>query len=157
MKPHVTLFLALFCYPLLAGEFHLQLKTRTVYIVPMANALDGHLASRMTSSRVLWVVLEPGNADAVLTDRVDDAFWSWASAHYNRAAKTSGTGLNNGVAAGPEHRGKRGDRGTVFLVDPRNAMVLWSTYEPMPDSSPDALDRAAEHIAGNLKKSLNVK
>jgi hypothetical protein len=45
----------------------------------------------------------------------------------------------------------------VFLVDPRNGVVLWSIYEPTPDTSPNALDQAAVRVAMNLKKSLNVK
>jgi hypothetical protein len=48
-------------------------------------------------------------------------------------------------------------RGTVFLVDPRNGVVLWSHYEPAAYSSPNSLDEAAERIAANLKKSLNPK
>jgi hypothetical protein len=50
-----------------------------------------------------------------------------------------------------------GYHGTVFLVDPRNGVVLWSMYEPIPDTSPKALDQAAAHVAINLKKSLNAK
>jgi len=68
MKPALTGFIktasiivmvVLLCSPLRGGEFHLQLKTRTVYIIPMANGLDRHLASRLTSSAVVWVVLDP--------------------------------------------------------------------------------------------------
>ena len=140
-----------------AGEFHIQLKTRTVYILPMANGLDRHLASRLTSSGVVWVVLEPENAGAVLTDRVDDAFWSWSNARYKPTAKTSNTGFTDYDRSGFERPRIGGYRGTVFLVDPRNGVVLWSIYEPAADSSPNTLDQAAVHVAVNLKKSLNPK
>jgi hypothetical protein len=36
-------------------------------------------------------------------------------------------------------------------------MVLWSIYEPTPNTSADALDQAAVHVAVGLKKSLNAK
>jgi len=60
--------------------FRLQLKTHTVYIVPMANGMDRHLASRLTSTGTVWVLLDPAGADAVITDRVDEGFWAWSNA-----------------------------------------------------------------------------
>jgi len=167
MKPGLTGFIkalsativviALFCSILSGGEFHLQLKTRTVFIVPMAHGLDRHLASRLTSSGVVWVVLNPENADAVLTDRVDEAFWTWSNAHYNPANKPSNAALNDDDRSRFERPRVGGYRGTVFLVDPRNGVVLWSIYEPTQETSPNALDQAAVHVAINLKKSLNPK
>ena len=38
--PSIIAMIALLCPVLYGGEFHLQLKTRTVYIIPMANGLD---------------------------------------------------------------------------------------------------------------------
>ena len=153
--PSIAVAIVLLCSILSGGEFHLQLKTRTVYIIPMANGLDRHLASRLTSSAVVWVVLDPENADAVLTDRVDQAFWAWLNAHYKTAGKPSNGVLND------EDRYERpriGEyRGTIFLVDPKNGVVLWSIYSPTPDPAPNALDQAAVRVAVNLKKSLNAK
>lgn len=51
-------------------------RFRTVYVVPMTNSLDQHIVSRLTSNRVLWVALEPMNADGVLTGTLDENFWS---------------------------------------------------------------------------------
>ena len=150
------LAIALLCSALSGREFHLQLKTRTVYILPMANGLDRHLASRLTSSGAVWVVLDPENADAVLTDKVDEAFWAWSNARYKTAAK-SNAALNDDDRSKYERARTGGYRGTVFLVDPRNGVVLWSIYEPTTDTSPNALDQAAVHVAVNLKKSLNAK
>jgi len=166
MKPVLTGFMKtstivvtimLFCSVLSGGECHLQLKTRTVYIIPMANGLDRHLASRLTSSAVVWVVLDPENADAVLTDRVDEAFWAWSNARYKRPGKASSAAFNDDDRSRYERPRLGGYRGTVFLVDPRNGVVLWSIYEPTPDTSPNALDQAAVRVASNLKKRLNVK
>lgn len=154
--PSILLILALFGSILFGGEFQLQLKTRTVYIVPMANGLDRHLASRLTSSGVVWVVLDPEKAAAVLTDRVDEAFWTWSNARYKPLGKPSNA-INDDDRSRYERPRASGYRGTVFLVDPRNGVVLWSIYQPTPDTSPNALDQAAVRVAITLKKSLNVK
>jgi hypothetical protein len=151
------LIVVLLCPVLSRGDFHLQLKTRTVYILPMANGLDRHLASRLTSSGVVWVVLDPENAEAVLTDRVDYSFWTWSNARYKTAAKPTNTALNDDDRSRSERPRAGAYRGTVFLVDPRNGVVLWSIYQPTTDTSPNALDQAAVHVVINLKKSLNAK
>src|SRR5580700_10087629 len=141
--PSIIAMIALLCPVLYGGEFHLQLKTRTVYIIPMANGLDRHLASRLTSSAVVWVVLDPENADAVLTDRVDEAFWAWSNARYKAASRSPNAILNDEDRFRYERPRIGGYRGTVFLVDPRAGLVLWSIYEPTPSTSANALDQAA--------------
>jgi hypothetical protein len=155
--PATFLAVALLCSTMSAADFQLQLKTRTVYIVPMANGLNSHIASRLTSSGVVWVVLEPGSAEAVLTDRVDDAFWGWSTLHYKAAGKTSNTALHDDDPYRFEHSSTGPYRGTLFLVDPRNGLILWSMYEPTPNTTSNALDLAATHIAASLKKSLTTK
>ena len=74
---------------LLGGGDHLPLKPRTVYILPMANGLDRYLASRLTSLGVVTVVLDLESAHAVLTDRVDGAFWAWSKTRYKPTAGPS--------------------------------------------------------------------
>jgi hypothetical protein len=155
--PTTILMIPWLCSILSGGEFLFQLKTRTVYIVPMANGLDRHLASRLTSAGAVRIVLDPENADAVLTDRVDEAFWAWSNARYKRPGKASSAAFNDDDRSRYERPRLGGYRGTVFLVDPRNGVVLWSIYEPTPDTSPNALDQAAVRVASNLKKRLNVK
>lgn len=158
MKTLPTILITfLFWSILTGGDFHLQLKARTVYIVPMANGLDRHLASRLTSSGAVRVVLVPESADAVFTDRVDEAFWIWSNARYKLAVDPSNAALGDDDRFKYERPRMGGYRGTVFLVDPRNGVVLWSIYEPIPDTSPNALDQAAAHVAISLKKSLNAK
>jgi hypothetical protein len=166
MKPALTGFrrlastilaITLFAISSPGGEFHLQLKTRTVYILPMANGLDRHLASRLTSSGVVWVVLDPESADAVLTDKVDEGFWAWSNASYKTAVKSSNAAVNDDDRSRYGRLRMGGYRGTIFLVDPRNGVVLWSIYQPTSDMSSNALDQAAVHVALNLKKSLSAK
>jgi hypothetical protein len=155
----LSIFLAvdLLCFTLSAADFQLRLKTRTVYIVPMANGLNSHIASRLTSSGVAWVVLEPESAEGVLTDRVDEAFWGWSTMHYKPTGKNSSIALHDDDPLRFEHMNTGPYRGTLFLVDPRNGLILWSMYEPTPNTTSNALDLAAAHIAASLKKSLISK
>jgi hypothetical protein len=118
----------------------------------MSNGFDQHLASRLTSSHVLWVVLEPANADAVLTDALDTAFWSWMLQTYPaRPGGTEATALRPDKRLPPP---AAAHRGPVFLVDPRARLVLWSTYESPRDASPAELDRAATRITKQLKTAV---
>src|SRR5262249_11731487 len=129
-------------------------RFRTVYILQMSNALDQHLASRLSNIRALWVVLDPASADAVLTDSVDAAFWTWMQRTYppgngGLLADTARSGgLTHDVPPGGNHRG------TVFLVDPRKRVVLWSAYELAKNASPTELDHAASRIANQLKAAF---
>jgi hypothetical protein len=155
--PSTFLTVALLCSTVSARDFQLQLKTRTVYIVPMANGLNSHIASRLTSSGVVWVMLEPDSAEAVLTDRVDEAFWAWSTMHYKAAGRNANIALHDDDPVRFEHLSMGPYRGTLFLVDPRNGLILWSMYEPTPNTTSNALDLAAAHIAASLKKSLISK
>jgi hypothetical protein len=137
----------LFCTLAFAEQYHLSPRFRTVYILSMSNSLDQHLASRLTSNHVLWVVLEPAKADAVLTDSLDDTFWAWLTRTYAPAASTSSTTqTSSNRSDSPTTR----RRGTIFLVDPRSRVVLWSIYEPARNESPSELDRAASRISNQL-------
>jgi hypothetical protein len=151
------LVMALLSFTVSAGDFQLRLKTRTVYIVPMANGLNSHIASRLTISGVVRVVLEPESAEAVLTDRVDEGFWAWSTVHYKAAGKNSSVALYDDDPLSFKHMSTGPYRGTLFLVDPRNGLIMWSMYEPTPNTTSNALDLAATHIAASLKKSLIPK
>jgi hypothetical protein len=62
--------LAVFAAPLAA-----QLNTvQTVYLLPMSNGLDQHLANRLTAAGVFQVVTDPLKADALFTDRLGETF-----------------------------------------------------------------------------------
>jgi hypothetical protein len=151
------LVLPLLCFTVSAGDLQPRLKTRTVYIVPMANGLNSHIASRLTSAGVVSVVLEPESAEAVLTDRVDETFWAWSTMHYKQASKNSNVALHEDDPFRFQHWSMRPYRGTLFLVDPRNGLILWSLYEPASNTTAKALDLAATHIAASLKRSLISK
>jgi hypothetical protein len=46
-------------------------------------------------------------------------------------------------------------KGTVFLVDTKSRLVLWSAFEPPKSSNTKDLDRTASDIVSRLKKDLN--
>ena len=154
MKTLGFLLAAWVCATVSAEEVRLSPRFRTVYILSMSNALDQHLASRLSSGRVLWVVLDPASADAVLTDSLDDAFWTWLQRTYPAGGSSIGdrprTSLHDVPPGGPY-------RGTLFLVDPRKRLVLWSAYELPKDETPTGLDHAATRISNQLKVAFGRK
>jgi hypothetical protein len=159
MRAYAIVLIALFCSLVFGDEALLSPRFRTVYVVSMNNALDQHLATRLTSGRVLWVVLDPASADAVLTDNVDQTFWNWLEHTYPgpSGAPASPSGASGNNPGGPYHVSNLSAptyRGTIFLVDPRRRLVLWSTYELPKNSSPSELDRSATRITNQLKTAF---
>ena len=156
MKAPVPAVIALLCASLFGANAQISPRFRTVYILGMANSLDQYLASRLTSGRVLWVVLEPPSADAVLTDTLDDAFWTWLARTYPPAAGASTPAANRDTAS---HRDSptSAHRGMVFLVDPRSRVVIWSAYQLPKSSAPSEMDRVATQFTNQLKAAFGKK
>jgi hypothetical protein len=156
MRVRTVLLVLILCAFLYGDDVHLSPRFQTVYILEMSNAFDQHLASRLTAGRVLWVVLDPASADAVITESVDDTFLTWMQKTYTTAPGTpandpSGAALHKSAAPGDK------GRGTVFLVDPRRRVVLWSACEMRKDSSSVEADRAALRLANELKAAFGKK
>jgi len=61
-----------------------------------------------------------------------------------------GLGQARSVPVTAFHRAK----GTLFLVDPRSGLVLWSIYAQPKDASPVEMDRMAAYIAGRIRQDL---
>ncbi len=146
---------AILCSFLYGDDLHISPRFQTVYIREMTNAFDQHLASRLTSARVLWVVLDPTKADAVLTESIDDNFMNWVQRTYaapKAVVNEAGTPtMHRTPSLGEENRG------TVFLVDPRRKLVLWSGCERPKDSSIEEEDRAAIRLTNELKLAFGKK
>ena len=157
MKNIVVLLAALQCVSLLGDEARLSPRFRTVYVLEMSDALDQHIASRLSNTGVLWVVLDPANADAVLTDSIDTAFWSWLQRTYPPPNGKTFADPARESAALHDVRPTGRRRGTVFLVDPRKRLVLWSTYEMPKNASPAELDHAASRITNQLRSAFGGK
>jgi len=155
MKTPVFAATALLCASLFGANAQISPRFRTVYILGMANSLDQYLASRLTSGRVLWVVLEPPSADAVFTDTLDDAFWTWLARTYPPAAGASTSAANRDTLRRDTPTNPH--RGMVFLVDPRSRVVIWSAYQLPKSSAPSEMDRAATQITNQLKAAFGKK
>jgi hypothetical protein len=138
---------------LLAAEIHVPLKYRAVYVMGMADRLDQYLASRITSKQVMWVVIDPAKADTVLTDTLDDRFWLWVLSNYppkgDHAAAAKAAALLS-----RQFKSSRWHRGTIFLVDPRSQLVLWSARDFPRNTSPEALDDSAARLANRLRDAF---
>jgi hypothetical protein len=156
MRLATIILSSILCVFLYGDDAHISPRFQTVYILEMANSFDQHLASRLAASRVLWVVLDPKNADAVLTEALDDTFLSWMQRTYAPAtgASTNDGSLSDGSASTLR---RQTGRGTLFLVDPRRRLVLWSAYEPPKNSSAAEADKAAARISNELKLAFGKK
>lgn len=157
MKLRSMFFIAILCSFVYGDDIHISPRFQTVYILGMPNAFDQHLASRLTASRVLWVVLDPSSADAVLTDSIDDTFLSWMQHTY---PPKTGASINDAAASSvvrrPPNLGES-SRGTIFLVDPRRKLVLWSAFERPRDTSSEEADRAATRLTNELKLAFGKR
>jgi hypothetical protein len=149
--------IALFGCALSGGDYRDLSKVRTVYILGMSYGLDQFLANRLTNSGVLWVVLDPARADAIMTDKLDEGFWTWLNARYPLSSRApmpeSRDDLRSKNVIGPTGR----IRGTVFLVDPKSRLVLWSSYDQAKKASADELDGVAMRVTKRLTNSLGEK
>ena len=129
-------------------------RFRTVYILEMSNGLDQHLANRLTGSRVMWVVLEPKRADAVLTESLDESFWSWLAQDLSsrlpaqRRRRRSRAGIRKNAARQLQTSGHGLPGGSARQV------VLWSAWENPKNPSPVELGHSAERIANQLKSRI---
>jgi len=119
-------------------------QTRKVYILPMAGGFDQFLAEQLTREHVMQVVADPQTADVVLTDRLGEPFEKKLAKIHPRdeddddAAETH-PGFRSSTAAG-----------TIFLVDLKSRLVLWSDFE----EPGGALNRKAARVAKNLRQDM---
>jgi hypothetical protein len=157
MKNHAIVWIAVLCASLYGDDTRLSPRFRTVFILEMSNSFDQFLANRLTSTHVLWVVSDPKSADAVLTEAVDEPFWTWVQHAYSGTPDTSAG--DGGRPIGPTRTSvsSTSNRGTVFLVDPRRRVVLWSAWELPRNSSPAESDRSAMRVTNQLKTAFGRK
>jgi hypothetical protein len=115
-------------------------QIHSIYLLPMAGALDQYLAARITRDHVMQVTVDPKSADAVLTDHLGAAF-------EQQLDLLTGKEKAKDAETHPLFHASSG-RGTVFLVDAKSRRVLWSAYEK-PSRATAA--REAERIAKKLQ------
>src|SRR6478672_4550899 len=158
----------------LAGDLS---QVRKVYIFTMAGGLDLHIANRLTDGHVLQVVTDPKNADAILTDRLGPGFEDRMTELYpppeppkpppkakdKEKDKEPAAGIGIPDLSEPTNKLPKlvsnfgGGRGTVFLVSVKSREVLWSTYAKPKDARGEQMEKTAEKISSDLKKSMTVK
>jgi hypothetical protein len=126
---------------------------KKVYLLPMHNGLDQHLASELTRQKVAEVVVDPKKAEAVFTDRLGETFEAKISELFGAKKEDAKPGE---TIRGPGIGGKR-NAGTVFLVDPASMTVLWSAYQPPKDSSRDSMLLCARKIVQQLAETRQPK
>ena len=127
--------------------------------MPMAGGLDQHVASWLTREHVMQVVTDAKTADLVLTDKLGEGFEQKLAQLKPEPEKTTAdTGTADkavdkktaGACAGRISFRSTAARGTLFLVDVKTRVVLWSDHEKMRGSSDKDLDRQAERAVKSL-------
>ena len=162
--------LALLAAVLAPAAVNPQLRqVNSVYILAMTGGMDQFLANQISASGIFQVVTDPTNADAIITDRVGEAFETKLKELYPPPApppapvddkQTKATDKTQGLdlGAGPARvsSGGRG-KGNLFIVDRKSRTVLWSIFEPPKDSTPGELSRTAAKVVKRLKIDLSEK
>jgi len=122
---------------------------QSVYVLPMAGGLDQYLANRLTAAGLFRVVTDPKLADAVFTEQLGAVFEQRLADLYAPADTSKGDADEKPpVRISSFSRGK----GTIFLVDLKSHVVIWSGYQKRSGSTPDVLDRTAVNIVQQIKK-----
>lgn len=127
---------------------------KTVYLLPMAGGLDQFVATRLTREGLFRVVTDPKNAQAVLVDRLGEAFEQRMVELYKESSAEEKDARKE---ERPLHTSFGKGRGTVFLVDVRSREVIWSAYEKPKNPTPDEMHRVAGRIVSRLKKDFTAK
>ena len=132
-------------------------RVQKVYVFPMLGGLDQYLAERLASQGVFTIVLDPKQADAVWTERVDPQLGETLNEIYAPPKPASQKKEDAAKAEPSEPAGKRSfgrSRGNIFLIDVASRQVVWSTYRKLEDTSPRGLHQAADYIVKQIKKDL---
>jgi hypothetical protein len=166
----------------LAGAADLA-GVHSVYILPMRSGLDQFLANRLTNGGVFRVVTDPKLADAVLTDHIGETFEAQleemipkpepvkklappATAPPMKKDKDDDSSRSllgsmvdaDAKPANPARNSTFGrTKGTIFLVDEKSRLVLWSVYDLPKGSDSKEMDRTASDIVSRIKKDLGAK
>jgi hypothetical protein len=157
MRHNTIVLIAIFSASLFGADALLSPKFRTVYITEMPNSLNQHLASRLTKlarERCGWSSSRRVPTRFLPTRWV---FWNWLAHTYPLPAAAAGSNGDRDASYRPDAISSSRQRGTVFLVDPRSRLVLWSTYDLPKSGTPAELDRTAMRITNQLKVAFGRK
>jgi len=145
-------------------------RINTVYVLPMGSGMDQFLANRLTTMGVFQVVTDPQKADALVTDRIGEAFQAKFDELYpppappksvkdEKSAKDDKKDSKNDLGGGavPHTTSFNRGKGNFFIVDRRSRNVLWSIYERPTTTTPSELTKTAEKVVKRLKADLSEK
>jgi hypothetical protein len=160
-------------------------QVRTVYLLPMAKGLDQYLANRLTNEHLFKVVTDPTKADAIFTDKIGEGLEQKLSEILpdpedskpapapdpkpaaKQPAPPSPTDVRGDIGIGSETVNKLAkagsnssfvkSKGTVFLVDAKSRLVVWSAFEPPKGSAAHQLDHTASQLVSLMKRELKKK
>ena len=145
-------------------------RVNTVYILPMGSGMDQFLANRLTTMGVFQVVTDPQKADALVTDRIGEAFQAKFDELYpppappkpvkdEKSAKDDKKDHKDELSPGavPHTTSFNRGKGNFFIVDRRSRNVLWSIYERPTTTTPSELTKTAEKVVKRLKADLSEK
>lgn len=160
--------LALLSAVLVGGTYAQGLaKVDKVYVWPMQSSFDQYLAQELASQGAFRIVVDPKDADAILTEIIDDAFLARMTellAEPEAAVESEdgseeepavGESIEGGGIKMRQTRSSFGrSKGNLFLVGVEDRSVIWSTYLKEFNREPDKLnERAREVVARLLKRS----
>jgi len=131
-------------------------EIKTVYLLPMSNALDQFLAIRLTRGGVLLVVTDPKKADAILSDHIGASLEDKMNSLFGESPDKEKEKDKGAYGAAPM-AGTPRSKGAIFLVDRRTRNILWSDYVRPKSAQADELNHVADKIAGQLEKDKKGK
>ena len=149
-----------------AGQAQTLSNSGPVYFWPMTSAFDQYLAQEASGGGVLNVTVDPKNASAVMTDRIDGKFLEGLdeifplpedpSRESDEEEASSDSIEGSFQLQRPANRPVGRPRGTLFLVDIKTRNVLWSTFLKEFDATPDRLQRKARSVIEKLQQELGA-
>ncbi len=148
-----------------------QLGMRNVYFLPLPSGLEHFIANHLVKRGLLTVVTDPQLADAVFTDTLGKGFEKRLLELYpppappkpepkddkdEDAKKDDDSGDAMDVKSAPQERFSSFGRGkgTIFLVDRKTNLVLWSAYVKPRSSAADDLNKAAKTIVDRIQDTI---
>lgn len=135
-----------------------------VYVWPMQASFDQYLAQELARQNAFRVVVDPKDADAVLTDRIDQTFLDRLVEMFAEPEPEPEPEESDEQSAGSEsieggqfqmRQGRSSfnlSKGNLFLVGVNNRSVIWSTYLKEFEHTPDRLNRQAQEVVQRLLK-----
>jgi hypothetical protein len=141
-------------------------EIKTIYLLPMSNALDQFLAIRLTRGGVVQVVTDPKLADAILSDYIGTNLEEKLNALYgekkaveaaNKDEKDKEKDKQQPPSFGTPMAGGSRSKGAIFVVDRKTRTVLWSDYVRPKNGQPDELNHVADKIASRFEKDKRGK